>query len=313
MFQLESTDDLGRKLTFPLVKVKTTVGRDPASDIVLSDPDVSRRHLRIYVMNEMVRVKDEGSVNGTFVNNRLIQDMTDVPVGGELIVGSNQFFVREVEQIDEEEENLHLTMMLSIDQLRDMTRSFDVLAEEGQDAPAEDVGDTAVMSKGELLQNIYQKKISVKAHPSIEVIFGPDKGKRFILRPGDYRVGRGADCNVRLDDPMVSTLHGLIEVGEDAIVYNDADSRNGSVLNNKIVDMHPLKHRDVLVIGNTKLKFVDPAKGSAADTPAEAAGPVDAPITMTAVPWYAQNIVWITLGLAATVLLVFLFVLFALE
>jgi pSer/pThr/pTyr-binding forkhead associated (FHA) protein len=303
MFQLESSDDLGRKLMFPLVKVKTTIGRDPNCDIVLEDEDVSRHHARIYVMGEVVKIKDEGSVNGTYVNNGRIAEMTEVPVGGELIVGSNQFFLRSSPDAPTAD-NLQLTTMLTVDQLRDMTQNFDALLDDVP-APAADMPETAVMHKNELLENIYNKRINFRPHASLEIIFGPDKGKKYLLTPGEHRLGRGTNCNVHLTDPMVSGLHGTIEVTAEQIVYTDEGSRNGTVLNNKLVTTHPLRHRDVLVIGNTKLKFLNPMEAKLGPHKAPDAPPV--PRRMT---WLAQYGVWVAVGAAVFGLIILLIVLF---
>jgi pSer/pThr/pTyr-binding forkhead associated (FHA) protein len=59
---------------FVLARETVTIGRDPASDIVLGeDPTVSRSHARI-VLNDVGHVlQDEGSSNGTFVNSVLVR------------------------------------------------------------------------------------------------------------------------------------------------------------------------------------------------------------------------------------------------
>jgi pSer/pThr/pTyr-binding forkhead associated (FHA) protein len=128
MFQLESSDDLGRKLVFPLVKVMTTIGRDPNCDIVLADDDVSRHHAKVYLMAGAVKVKDENSVNGTYVNNARIGEMTVAPLNAEIIIGSNQFFLRQAADVIEED--LRLTSVLTIRQLRDMTFDYQSLLDE---------------------------------------------------------------------------------------------------------------------------------------------------------------------------------------
>jgi len=55
--------------TFILDQDSLTLGRDPSSDIVISDPQVSRQHTRITTrQDEMIVIEDLGSTNGTFVN-----------------------------------------------------------------------------------------------------------------------------------------------------------------------------------------------------------------------------------------------------
>lgn len=54
--------------TFPLDKDSLTLGRDPGTDIVINDPQVSRQHARITRQGGLMVIEDLGSTNGTFVN-----------------------------------------------------------------------------------------------------------------------------------------------------------------------------------------------------------------------------------------------------
>ncbi len=63
-----------------------TVGRDPDSDIFLNDVTVSRRHARIDVIGGDAAVSDEGSLNGTYVNDVLV-DSAHLQNGDALQIG----------------------------------------------------------------------------------------------------------------------------------------------------------------------------------------------------------------------------------
>lgn len=54
--------------TFTLDQDIITLGRDPNSDIVINDPQVSRQHARIRRQGNAMVIEDTGSTNGTFVN-----------------------------------------------------------------------------------------------------------------------------------------------------------------------------------------------------------------------------------------------------
>ena len=54
--------------TFILDQASTALGRDPGTDIVISDPQVSRQHARIDRRGDLTVIEDMGSTNGTFVN-----------------------------------------------------------------------------------------------------------------------------------------------------------------------------------------------------------------------------------------------------
>ncbi|MBK8987547.1 MAG: FHA domain-containing protein [Chloroflexi bacterium] len=56
----------------PLSAPVITLGRDPAADITVDDPEVSRLHARLVETEEGYRLEDLGSTNGTFVAGRNI-------------------------------------------------------------------------------------------------------------------------------------------------------------------------------------------------------------------------------------------------
>ncbi|MDG4795897.1 FHA domain-containing protein [Micromonospora sp. WMMD1082] len=58
-----------RGLGFRLLQRPQVIGRDPAVDIVVHDPHLSRRHAEIWLAGEGVSVVDLGSTNGTWVND----------------------------------------------------------------------------------------------------------------------------------------------------------------------------------------------------------------------------------------------------
>jgi adenylate cyclase len=55
------------------------VGRGPGSDIPIVDPSVSRRHAELVCEGDRVRIRDLGSVNGTFVNGARVEAATAGP------------------------------------------------------------------------------------------------------------------------------------------------------------------------------------------------------------------------------------------
>ena len=75
---------------FAIDQDRTTIGRDSNSDVFLDDATVSRAHSLIYRKGGHFRVRDVGSLNGTYVNRRRI---TEEPLvsGNELQVGVFRF------------------------------------------------------------------------------------------------------------------------------------------------------------------------------------------------------------------------------
>jgi pSer/pThr/pTyr-binding forkhead associated (FHA) protein len=60
-----------------------TIGRLSANDVVLADPNVSRRHAELRLTEGAWTIADLGSTNGTLVNGKLTQEQ---PLGqGDLL------------------------------------------------------------------------------------------------------------------------------------------------------------------------------------------------------------------------------------
>jgi pSer/pThr/pTyr-binding forkhead associated (FHA) protein len=66
--------------------VEVAIGREDA-DLVLDDPEVSRRHAMLRRSGESVVVEDLDSTNGTFVNGERIRTPVTVGPGDQVRVG----------------------------------------------------------------------------------------------------------------------------------------------------------------------------------------------------------------------------------
>jgi pSer/pThr/pTyr-binding forkhead associated (FHA) protein len=71
---------------FTLSKQVVTIGRSEDADISLDDITVSRQHSEIHQTGGRYIVRDAGSLNGTYVNQRRI-DVAELTQGDELQVG----------------------------------------------------------------------------------------------------------------------------------------------------------------------------------------------------------------------------------
>ncbi|MDP8257387.1 MAG: FHA domain-containing protein [Candidatus Alcyoniella australis] len=251
MYQLVTTDDLGGLLRFPLVRKRTIIGRDPSSDIQLFDEEISRHHAKIYIIDDAIYIKDNKSTNGVFVNNFLITKITPLKIGDEVIIGSYQFHLRQEEPT---EEAINQTSVLTIAQLQEVARNESILkidpeTDESVDEP------TAMYNRDELVRQMYKKKTGMASFATLEVLFGPDKGRKFMIAPGSYVIGRSNDSQIHLDDPRVSSHHARLEAAGKQFGIEDLNSLNGSLVNNRTVGHSVLGHNDSIMLGNTKLRF----------------------------------------------------------
>ena len=68
-------------------------------------------------------------------------------------------------------------------------------------------------------------------------------------------IGRRASNDVVIEDPAVSGHHAKIDALKDRFVLIDLQSKNGSFVNEQLVNSHWLKHEDVITIGEHSLIF----------------------------------------------------------
>jgi pSer/pThr/pTyr-binding forkhead associated (FHA) protein len=82
------------------------------------------------------------------------------------------------------------------------------------------------------------------------------QGSQSGLSDGVIMIGRGADCQIILDDDYVSTRHARVVSGENGIYVEDLGSTNGSYVNGqRITAPTTITMSDTVRIGRTILKL----------------------------------------------------------
>lgn len=72
---------------FPLGDAPVVIGRLSECDISIDDPNISRRHATITVLDGTYRITDLGSTNGTKVNGTRIASQYELAHGDEITIG----------------------------------------------------------------------------------------------------------------------------------------------------------------------------------------------------------------------------------
>jgi len=104
----------------------------------------------------------------------------------------------------------------------------------------------------------------------------------FELPPGRFLIGRSTECQLSLDDPLVSRKHAMLAVADEMVEVQDLGSRNGVLVNGeKIVGVHRLAHGDRITVGSQEMTL---SVTSTAGPPTRRAsdGPGISPVTITA-------------------------------
>jgi len=97
-------------------------------------------------------------------------------------------------------------------------------------------------------------------------------GIKLPIEEQDIELGRDDDCDVVLDDELVSMRHATIQVVITAdnnrvnYILQDKKSTNHTFVNGERIDRRDLKDGDVIRIGKNNFRFEDETKGDLAAT-----------------------------------------------
>ena len=90
----------------------------------------------------------------------------------------------------------------------------------------------------------------------LEVVEGPQPGRRYPLRGDRNVLGRHPDCDVVLEVAAISRQHAIILRSGSAFFVEDLGSRNGTFVNNQLVSgREPLRQGDRLKICDLDFSF----------------------------------------------------------
>ena len=89
---------------------------------------------------------------------------------------------------------------------------------------------------------------------TLVVIGGKKTGLEIPISPPEYLIGRGEDCHLRPQNPLVSRKHCVISVGK-VVFIEDCGSANGTFVNGeKLQQRHELRNSDRIKIGAMELE-----------------------------------------------------------
>src|SRR5947209_8265369 len=85
--------------SFPITKTEITIGRDPNSDIPLTDPSVSRRHAQITQVDGQWIITNLNERNTITVNQRNVPTTQPMPINNRdtIFLGSATSFIFQIE------------------------------------------------------------------------------------------------------------------------------------------------------------------------------------------------------------------------
>lgn len=95
--------------------------------------------------------------------------------------------------------------------------------------------------------------------PSLLVIHGSHFGKKYDITDQPLILGRSDKTDIHINEENVSRQHAQVSQTPAGVVIEDLGSTNGTFVNTKKVPKVLLKDGDLIMIGNTILKFISGA------------------------------------------------------
>ena len=204
-----------------LAEDSIVIGRDKPCAVVLADAVISRRHATIVREGALYFLEDLNSSYGTRVNGATL------PAGEKRLLRNGDLIA---------------------------VGPYDVVFDRQSDESRGGTGETSVMAKKVL-------KGLDGAGSFVRVMNGPLEGKRIEIRDAqEVIIGRDDDVDLQLNDDLVSRRHAKIRRDWTGTSVEDLQSRNGVKVNKKKITNEPLKDRDEIQIGSTRLLYVDPTE-----------------------------------------------------
>ena len=76
-----------------------------------------------------------------------------------------------------------------------------------------------------------------------------------LLNKSSISIGRGRECDIRLQSGSVSRYHAVLRISHDAVIFEDMNSSNGCFVNGRRIKRQLLKDGDRLIVGAVPLRF----------------------------------------------------------
>lgn len=236
--QLEFADTAQFPKPFRINKDSIWLGRDPNGDIVFDSNAVmvSRRHAEIKRTGGNFIIHDNGSFNGTLVNEQRIStptplyhdDRIELGLGGPIVKFNAPAKIAPRGASVAGQRVLASAQQVNLDNL-----------------PAENSSKTMVVNLGNMTQSPGKSKSTAEPSLLMSLTFG---------NKNELVIGRDAASDIRLDGLQISNRHARLMSTNSGIYIEDQNSTNGVYINGKRISRQILTSEDAVQIGSFQIR-----------------------------------------------------------
>lgn len=241
MYKLLIEDDEGGKTAVSLIRDEITIGRKEGNTIRLTERNVSRRHGRIIRDGEQIFIEDVSARFGIKKNGKKIEGRTELKEGDVVLIG-----------------DYRLTLQPEVKAKKSLPKPKGQVRAPGKANPR-DV--TQITRAPDDIGRREDTRIMAVMPAKLVVISSNFAAQEFPLDRNELVIGRGPECDIRIDHRSISSSHAKI-VREDPTTYKivDLNSKNGVKVSGDTYRATLLNRGDVIELGHVKFRFVEPGE-----------------------------------------------------
>ena len=95
------------------------------------------------------------------------------------------------------------------------------------------------------------------------MLLDTERPVKYPLFKKTMTIGRADIADIQIGNDFLSRLHARIVSTPTGVAVEDIDSKNGILVNAKVVTRQELRHGDIIDLGRVRFRFVDYAGGDA--------------------------------------------------
>jgi pSer/pThr/pTyr-binding forkhead associated (FHA) protein len=218
----------------PVEKELITIGRKPDNDIEIDNLAVSGHHARIFKMEDWFLVEDLNSLNGTFVNGKMIQEYP-LKNGDEILIGKHvlKFISTDVSGSKEPEAVL---------KKGEASETMVIDSKVQQEMLAQISKDRSIAGTGEVMGRI-------------TILEGSTDKKEYDLAERMTSIGKESSAKIRLKGFFAPKFAAFVNRSKEGYFISAASGKelriNGEVVSGK----YKLQDGDIIQVAGIKMDF----------------------------------------------------------
>jgi pSer/pThr/pTyr-binding forkhead associated (FHA) protein len=218
----------------PVEKELITVGRKSDNDIEIDNLAVSGHHARIFKMEDWFLVEDLNSLNGTFVNGKMIQE-SPLKNGDEILIGKHvlKFISTDVSGSKEPEAVL---------KKGEASETMVIDSKVQQEMLAQISKDRSITGSGEAMGRV-------------TILEGSTDKKEYDLTERMTSIGKESSAKIRLKGFLAPKFAAFVNRSKEGYFISPASGKelrvNGAVVSGK----YKLRNGDIIQVAGIKMDF----------------------------------------------------------